>query len=446
MTKPLKKQHRRLSAFQYIVIGFAGVILAGTLLLMLPVASQSRTFTPFGDALFTAVSATCVTGLVVRDTASTWSYFGQAVILILIQIGGLGVVTVAASLSMISGRKINLLQRSTMMESISANQVGGIVKITLFVIRTALAVELSGALLLLAPFIKTYGTRGIWKAFFVSISAFCNAGFDLMGTSGEPFQSIVSFGDNPAVIIVVILLIVIGGIGFFTWDDFRENGIHLKRFRMQSKVILITSAVLIVLPSIWFFFVDFSDMTLRRRILVSLFQAVTPRTAGFNSVDFSALTGGGRAIMTVLMLIGGAPGSTAGGMKVTTIAVLFANMSATFTRKNDGVMLRRRIEPEAVKRASTVLTMYLTAFISSAIAISQIEGIPLYLCLFETASAVGTVGLTLGITPSLHIASRIILMILMYLGRVGALTLIYAALPGSHLKSDNYPREKITVG
>lgn len=445
MIKPLTKK-KKISPFQYIVLGFIGVILVGAVILMLPLSSHDRTVTPFSDALFTAVSATCVTGLVVRDTASHWSYFGQAVILTLIQIGGLGVVTTAASLSMLAGRKINLMQRDTMKESISADKIGGMVKITKFVVRTALVIETAGAAALMTPFVRRFGTAGIWKAFFTSVSAFCNAGFDLMGTEDAPFQSIVSFGNNTCVILVTSFLIISGGIGFFTWDDARTHKFHLKKYKMQSKVILATSGILILLPFLWYFFVDFSAMALKERILVSLFQAVTPRTAGFNSTDFGGLTGGGRTIMIILMLTGGAPGSTAGGMKVTTLAVLFANMSAAFTRKNDGVLMRRRIEPEAVKRASTVVTMYIFLFTISAAVISVVENIPVNLCLFETASAVGTVGLTMGITPSLHIFSRIILMILMYVGRVGALTLIYAAVPRSHIKSDTYPREKISVG
>lgn len=442
----LKNKLKRISAFQYIIFGFIGVILVGALLLMLPISSQTREVTSFADTLFTAVSATCVTGLIVQDTATHWSIFGQAIILILIQIGGLGVVTIAASLSMIAGRKINLIQRDTMAESVSAPQLGGIVKITKFILKTAFAIEFSGAALMMYPMIKKYGAIGIWKAVFVSISAFCNAGFDLMGTADAKFVSLVPFADDPIVIVIICFLIISGGIGFFTWDDIKDNGFRFHRYRMQSKAIIVTSAVLIAIPLVLYFFIDYSDEPLKQRILYSLFQAVTPRTAGFNTTDYNQLTGGGRAVMICLMLVGGAPGSTAGGMKVTTVAVLFANMTATFKRRTDGILFRRRIAPDVTKKASTVLSMYIFAFVSSAIIISNIEGLPLTTCLFETASAVGTVGLTLGITPTLGMVSRGIIILLMYLGRVGALTFIYAAVPKSSKQSDSYPHEKISVG
>ena len=441
-----RKKTKKISAFQYIILGFIGVILAGALLLMLPIASQTREVTPFADTLFTSVSASCVTGLIVLDTASHWSAFGQAVILILIQTGGLGVVTVAASLSMIAGRKINLIQRDTMAESVSAPQLGGIVKITKFIIKTAFTIELSGALLMMYPMIKKYGAAGIWKSVFVSVSAFCNAGFDLMGTAHAKFVSLTPFADDPIVVLVICFLIISGGIGFFTWDDIKDNGFRFHRYRMQSKTIIVTSAVLIAIPLLLYFFIDYSDEPLKERLLYSLFQAVTPRTAGFNTSDYTQLTGGGRAVMICLMLTGGAPGSTAGGMKVTTVAVLFSNMVATFRRREDGIIFRRRISPDITKKAPTVLFMYILAFVSSAIIISDIEGLPLTDCLFETASAVGTVGLTLGLTPSLGMISRGILIVLMYLGRVGALTFIYAAVPKSDKQSDSYPHERISVG
>ena len=251
---------RRITPFQLIIMGFAGVILLGSLVLMLPLSSRSGTVIPFGDALFTATSAVCVTGLVVQDTASYWSGFGQAVILLLIQIGGLGVITVAASFALLSGRKISLMQRSAMQEAIAAPQMGGIVRLTGFILRMTLTIEGIGALVMLPVFCHDYGARGVWMAVFHSISAFCNAGFDLMGTQEAPYVSLMGYASHPIINVTIMLLIVIGGIGFLTWDDVRTNGIHLRRYRMQSKVILVMTTLLILFPALYFFFGEFAAL------------------------------------------------------------------------------------------------------------------------------------------------------------------------------------------
>ncbi len=439
------KRKFSLSSFQLIILGFAAAILVGALLLMLPISSKDRAATPFGDALFTATSAGCVTGLVVRDTATHWSAFGQAVILILIQIGGLGVVTVAASLSMMAGKKLSLKQQSTMQESISAPKIGGVAKFTGFVVRTTFIIEFIGAALLMPVMCSRFGVSGVWKSFFHSISAFCNAGFDLFGTPDGKYQSLTSFSGDAYVNTVIMLLIVIGGIGFLTWEDVAKHKFRIKRYRMQTKVVLVTSAILIILPAVFFFFSEYSASPIGERTASSLFQSVTARTAGFNTRDLSSLSGAGRIVFIVLMLIGGSPGSTAGGMKTTTAAVLFSSLVAVVRRRDDTHFFGRRADQSVVKNAAAILVMYLTLFLAGGCAISMIDGIPVGACLFETASAVGTVGVTLGITPSLGVASRIIVMILMFLGRVGALTLVYAALSGGKAAS-RYPLENITVG
>ena len=441
-----ERQNRRLTTFQSIILGFAGVILAGTVLLMLPVSSKSGTAATFGDALFTATSAVCVTGLVVRDTAGYWSGFGQAVILALIQIGGLGVVTVAASFALLSGRKISLQQRSTMQEAITAPKMGGIVRLTGFILKMTFLFEAAGALALTPVFCKEYGIRGVWMAVFHSVSAFCNAGFDVMGTKDAPFSSLTSYTGRPAVNVTVMLLIVIGGIGFLTWEDVRTNRFRFSRYRMQSKVILVTSAVLIVAPAVFFFFAEFKRLQMNERVLASLFQAVTPRTAGFNTADLTSMSSAGRAVLVGLMLIGGSPGSTAGGMKTTTAAVLAANAVTVFRRKEDPHFFGRRLESSAVRNASTILLLYLVLFTGGGIVISLAEGLPVGACLFEAASAIGTVGLSMGITPALGAVSRTVLILLMFFGRVGGLTLIYAALSGTKRVSYKLPQERITVG
>ena len=446
MPEEIIHQKHRLSSFQIIISGFVGVILLGALLLMLPVSTTEGCITPFNETLFTATSAVCVTGLVVQDTGSYWSGFGQAVILALIQIGGLGVVTVAASFALLSGRKISLMQRSTMQDAISAPKVGGVVRLTQFILRGTFLIELLGAAAMLPVFCRDYGWRGIWMAVFHSISAFCNAGFDILGTENNLYPSLTGYTGSPIINITIMLLIMIGGIGFLTWDDICEHKWHFHRYRVQSKVILVITGFLIVMPAAFFFFEDFSALPTGTQLLVSFFQSVTTRTAGFNTVALSAMSGASKGIMILLMLIGGAPGSTAGGMKTTTLGVLLANAVATFRQRDNAQFFKRRIDCNTVKTASTILTMYLTLFFGGGIFISVYEHLPLSDCLYETSSAVGTVGLTLGITPQLHIPSQIVLIILMYLGRVGGLTLIYATLSGKKAGNAKLPQEKITVG
>ena len=445
MSKHIGFQNK-LSSFQIIILGFAGVIVLGALLLMLPISTQNGVVTPFSKTLFTATSAVCVTGLVVFDTASYWSGFGQLIILIMIQIGGLGVISVASFLSMLAGRKISLMQRQTMQNALSAPQMGGIVKLTRFIFLVSFAIEGIGALLLMPVFMTKYGIRGIWMAVFHSVSAFCNAGFDLMGNQTGQYSSLTSFAGSGYVTLVICLLIMIGGIGFLTWKDIAVKKTHFKEYSMQTKVILVTTAILIVIPAVFFFFSDFAKEPLKDRICMSVFQAVTPRTAGFNTADLNKMSDAGRSVMMLLMLIGGSPGSTAGGMKTTTIAVWFANAIAVFRKRQNANCYGRRIDDGTVKNASAILFMYVFFSMLSAIIISITDGIPMQMGMFETFSAIGTVGLTLGITPTLSAVSRFVLILLMFFGRVGGLTIIYAAFSQKDASTLKYPMENITVG
>ena len=435
-----------LSSFQIIIFGFISVIMIGTILLMLPFSSRAGVVTSFEDSLFTAVSAVCVTGLVVVDTASYWSFFGQAVIIVLIQIGGLGVITVASLMTMLAGRKIGLMQRQTMQNAISAPQVGGIVKLTRFIIKISFLVELMGAALLMPVFVPEYGLKGVWMSVFHSVSAFCNAGFDLMGDKSGKFSSLTSFSGNIYLGIVIALLIIVGGIGFITWQDIGEKKASFKEYRMQTKVILVTTAILVIVPTVIFYFTEFSGLPAGERFITSFFQAVTPRTAGFNTADLTKMTDVGQGMIMVLMLIGGSPGSTAGGMKTTTVAILYANTIAVFGNKSSANIFGRRIEDDVVKSASTILFMYVTFAMSAAAVISLIEGIPMETSLFETFSAIATVGLTLGVTPSLSVFSHLILVLLMFFGRVGGLTIIFAAFSNKDKSILKYPTESIIAG
>ena len=440
------KLKRRLSSFQIILLGFAGVILLGAFLLTLPISSKAREWTSFIDALFTSTSAVCVTGLVVFDTATHWSIFGQIVILLMIQIGGMGVVTIAVSIAVISGKKIGLFSRETMKNAISAPNVSGIVRLTGFIIKGIFLIELIGALVMMPVFCIDYGAEGIWLAVFHSVSAFCNAGFDIMGTKSGEFSSITRYSAQPVINITVMLLVIIGGIGFLVWEDVCKHKWRIREYRTQSKVVLIVTASLIVLPAIYFFFFEFGDLPVGKRILASLFQSITTRTAGFNTVNLTAISDTGLYLMIILMLIGGSPGSTAGGMKTTTIAVLFSSAFSVFRKKDNAELMKRRVDDETVKTASAIFIMYITLFLLGGMVISAIEKLPITVCLYETASAVGTVGLTLGITPTLKVASRLILILSMFFGRVGGMTLIYAAFGANKKQAAKLPTDTIAVG
>lgn len=438
-------QKQRAKTYQIIIVCFLLLIFIGTILLCLPISANNHAPTNFFDALFTAVSASCVTGLVVKDTATHWSMFGQFIILIMIQIGGMGVITVALTIISITGKKIGMMERTTMQESVGAPRARGIIRLTSFIIKTSLIIEAIGTVLLFPQFFKDFGLfKGIWYSIFHSISAFCNAGFDLMGIRG-PFSSFVSYNGNLLVNAVIMLLIVVGGIGFITWDDLKTNKFNFKKYSLQTKIILIATIILIIVPSIYFFMFEYRGVRMPERILMSLFQSITCRTAGFNTSNIAAMDESGAFIMIILMLIGGCPGSTAGGMKTTTIAVLFLAAISVYQRKKEVQTHNRRISDDTIRGAGAILFMYLTVFILGAIIISRVEDLPLMSCLFESASAIGTVGLSFGITPSLGVISRLILMLLMFLGRVGGLTLIYAAVPDDTSLLSK-PLEKLSVG
>ncbi len=442
---------RHMNPPRIVLFGFAAVILIGSLLLMLPFASKTGESTPFLKALFTATSATCVTGLAVYDTFTHWTGFGQAVILLLIQIGGMGVVTIAVALSIISGKKISLRQRWIMQESISAPHVGGILRQTRFILKTAFCIEALGALALSFRFVPMFGIgRGLWFAVFHSVSAFCNAGFDLMGVS-KPFSSMTAFTGDPLVVITLSLLIVSGGIGFLTWGDIRDKGLRFRRYSVQSRIVLVFSAALLVGG-----FVCYEGEFLHNpgtvssggeRFLAALFQTVTTRTAGFNTVALDSLSSGSKLITIMLMLVGGATGSTAGGLKINTLAVLVLTMISAFRGKASAEGFGRRLSAATIRNAVAIFLLYLLLFIGGGLLICLADGIPLMGAMFEAASAAATVGLSLGYTPALSAVSHVLLIALMYFGRVGGLTLMYAVVEQDRLGSAvRLPEETVAVG
>jgi len=436
----------RISSFQWILGGFLAVILAGTGLLMLPAASASGQAALFSEALFTAASAVCVTGLVVRDTATFWSPFGKSVILLLIQTGGLGVVTMATLLTVLAGRPVSLRQKSILKDSVSAFQTGGIIRFTRFMLLVTLGAETVGALCMFPVFAGEFGpAKGAGMAVFHSVSAFCNAGFDLMGERAA-FSSLTWYADSVPVNLTIMGLIIVGGIGFHTMEEMGEHRFHISRYSLQSKMILAAGGLLMFIPAVLFWFFEYEGLPAAPRLLASLFQSVTTRTAGFNTMDFGKMSEPAQLLVILLMITGGAPGSTAGGIKTTTVAVLAVSAVSVFRRRDTDVAFGRRIPVSAVRNAAAILAVYGAVFLLTAALICRAEHLSLLPCMFEAASAIGTVGLSLGITPGLGTFSRMLLVFLMIFGRVGGLTLVYAAIPSVGVEYARYPEESVNVG
>ena len=450
MLEPFWKS-TRVSPARIIIFAFLLLILLGTVLLMLPFSTREWGGASFTDALFTATSATCVTGLVGHDTATYWSEFGQLVILLLIQVGGMGVVTMAVAIFIFSGKRISLKQRWVMQESISAPQVGGIVRMTGFILKTAFTIEGVGALILAFRFCTEFGLgRGLWYAVFHSVSSFCNAGFDLMGAKA-PFASLTGYAGDIAVNVTIMLLIVVGGLGFLTWQDISTRHFRFREYRLQSKLILVTTAGLLLVAFLFFLLYEFrlpqwDSLSPTEKVLAAMFQSVTPRTAGFNTVDLARMSEPSQLLTILLMLTGGSPGSTAGGFKTTTFAVLVLSAIAVFKKRRSAQCYGRRVQDGALQSACAIFLLYLLFFLMGGILICCIDQVPLMDALFEAASAIGTVGLSLGGTARFSLPCRMILVFLMYFGRVGGLTMIYAFTANNRAVSSQFPQEPVTVG
>ena len=450
--KPKLSVWQSMSPMKLILSGYCLIILLGTLLLALPIATKGPGGTPITDCFFTATSATCVTGLVRYDTFTHWTVFGQWVILGLIQIGGMGFMTIAIFVMVFSKRKISLSQRSIMQNSISAPQIGGIVRMAKFIAYGTLIIEGAGAVLLSFSFIPRFGTlKGIYFSVFHSISAFCNAGFDLMGgTSGE-FSSLTGMVGNWYVNSIIMLLIIVGGLGFFVWHDIGRKRFRFRNLNLQSKMVLTISFGLVFLGAITIFLLErghemFQGMTMGEQVLSSLFQSVSARTAGFNTADLAAMTDGGKFIMICLMFIGGSTGSTAGGIKTTTFWVLCISVLTTFRRKKNVEAFGRRMEENITRTASCVFMTYLILTATAAVIISAVEGLPILTTLFESVSAMATVGLSFGITPEVGMLSKLLLAFLMLCGRVGSITMLLAFSSDKRVTTSKLPLEKVQVG
>lgn len=434
-----------------VALGFLILIAAGTILLMLPVSSRQPGSTGFTDALFTATSASCVTGLVVADTYTHWTLFGQIVIICLIQIGGLGFLTILTMFSMLFHRKIGLKERSFLQESVNTMYIGGIVRLIKKILIGTFIIEFLGAVILATRFIPEMGVGiGIYNSVFTAISAFCNAGFDLMGRF-EEYSSLTMFRDDIIVNTAVVMLILIGGIGFFVWDDITVNKLRITRYKLHTKLVLIATLVLVIFGTAAFYIFEnnnvLEELKIHHKLTASVFMAVTPRTAGFNTVDIAAMTPAGKMLTIMFMFIGGNPGSTAGGIKTTTTVILFLSVWSSLRNHNEINVMKRRLESDALKRAAAVVTINITLILISELLICAAQpSLDLTDVTIEVFSAIDTVGMSTGVTRELNTFSRYIIIFLMYCGRVGSLS--FALLFTEH-KSPNTvqnPVEKINIG
>lgn len=430
---------------QTIAVGFVAIILAGAVLLSLPIASADGAGTPFLTAFFTATSATCVTGLVVVDTATHYSLFGQLVIMMLIQLGGLGYMTVATLMAMVVGRRIGLRERLILQEAHNLYTVGGVVRFTRMVLMVTLAVEAAGALLLALRWVPDFGLiKGVYFGIFHSISAFNNAGFDLMGN----FRSLTAYAADAAVNLTVAALIIVGGLGFTVLTDLPRP----KRLTLHAKVVLTTTAILIGVGTLLVLLMEFSNqatlgpLPLGGKVLAAFFQSVTPRTAGFNTVGIGKLYEPTLMLLIALMFIGASPGGTGGGIKTTTFVAPLAVIVSMLRGRPDPELFRRRLHPLVIYKSVTIALGAVAFVIAMATALSFVEPVSFIAALFEVVSAFATVGLSTGITPSLHTAGRILIMLTVFTGRVGLLTVAFALTRRQQPANFRYPEERIIVG
>jgi len=435
---------RNLSAPQLLVASFLTVIFAGSLLLCLPWSSQTPT--RYVDALFTSTSAVCVTGLVVVDTGTHWTYFGQIIIMLLIQIGGLGVMSFAGLFAFLMGRKIFLRERLLMQQSINASAVGGIVKVFRYLLGFTFSVEAIGTLILAIRWTPLMGLKkALWFGLFHSVSAFNNAGFDLFGD----FKSLTGFSADITVNLVISSLIIIGGLGFYVcYELFHLR--HMKDFSLHSKVVLRTTIILILTGTVILFASEshhaFKDMPLGTKLLAAYFQSVSPRTAGFNTIDLNSLLLSSQLLIIFLMFIGASPGSTGGGVKTTTLALIGATVISQLKGKKDTEIMERRIESNDIYQAVTVVILALMVLFLIIYILTLTEPDSLIKIAFEVASALGTVGLSLGLTTSLSGIGKILIILTMFLGRVGPLTLGFALAYKKKQPEIHFARGKIMIG
>lgn len=441
-----RKLHAKFNPPAILAIGFGSLILLGSILLNLPIATNSGEKIGYINALFTSASAVCVTGLVVVNTAEFWSLFGKVVIISLIQIGGLGFMTMATVVALVLGKRIRLKERLAIKEQLNQETMSGLVRLTKYVIYVTLSIEFIGALLLSTKFIPLYGwSKGIWFSIFHSISAFCNAGFDITGNSLVPFvnDGIINF--------TISSLIILGGLGFSVYIDiFRHR--KFGKFSVHSKLVTFMTVILLALGAILFLLIEYNNpatignLERNTKVIASSFQSVISRTAGFNSVNIGAIKDTSTFLLIILMFIGGSPGSTAGGIKTTTFGVIAITAISTIRGENDVVIFKKRISEEVIKKSLAIVFISITLIVVVSFILTLTEDLMFLDLLFETTSAFATVGLSRGITPSLSNLGKVIILITMYIGRVGPLTMAFALSNRSGQKKFRYSEGNIIVG
>lgn len=446
------KNSRKLRTEQLIVLTFLGLVLAGAVLLTMPVSSRSGESSGFLTALFTATSSTCVTGLVLADTYTRWSSFGQVVIICLIQVGGLGFMSMISVFFFLLHRKIGLKQRLIMAQGFSLNDVDGVVKLVRTVLLWTAVIELAGALILTLRFLPEYGLpKAVKWGMFHSVSAFCNAGFDIFGEL-RPGSSLGLFVRDPVVNITIIALIVTGGLGFYVWTELGKR-LHGGRFSVHTKLVLVITAILLVGGTALFACLEWNNpdtigsFSTGDKLLAAAFQSTTCRTAGFAALDQGALTESSKALSVLLMLIGGSAGSTAGGVKTVTVGILFLSLLSAARGRSKLTVFGRGIGADQVRQAMTVMGLMLTLAFFGGIFLCAANNLPFLDCLYETASALGTAGLTTGVTPLVGTASRLLLIVFMFFGRVGIMTISFGFLLGDPAEERfQYAETKVLIG
>ena len=450
-----RKSTSKLNPSQMMVVGFAAVILIGAILLSLPIATQTGERTSFLDSLFTATSAVCVTGLVVVDTATHWNFFGQIVIIILIQTGGLGFMTITTLFSLIVKKRINLKERLLIQESLNQIDLSGLVKLTRYILLMTFVIEGIGALILSTVFIPQFGfIRGSWYSIFHAISAFCNAGFDLMGNVTGPYSSLMYYVNNTTITLAISALIILGGLGFPVILDIVKNK-KISKLNMHSKIVLISTSILIVVGMLFILIVEYKNvgtlgnLSLKGKILASLFQSVTIRTAGFATIDLTILHQATLFIMMIFMFVGASPASTGGGVKTTTIAVLILTVKSFLLGKEDIEVFGRRITSSTVRKSVGIFFVGVLAVLTGILLIVLIEPkFDLLEASFEVVSALATVGLSIGGSSNLTFIGKLLIVIYMFMGRVGLLTIFLALVAKNTVNKQQirYPEGRIIVG
>ena len=452
----IKKMKLALSTTKVILLSFLGVILLGSLLLVLPISSANGESVSYLDALFTATTSTCVTGLVTLPTVSTWSLFGQIVILVLIQIGGLGVITIISGFMLLLNRKMGIGERLLIQDSFNLNTMSGLAEFIKKVLLGTLIIEGCGALLCMFVFVPEFGAKGIWISIFHSVSAFCNAGIDIIAE-----DSLCKYATNPLINIVTSMLIILGGLGYIVWWDLirvmktrsKKNRKVFKHLTLHSKIAIIATLLLIVVGAVFIFAFEYhnpqtiGNMSLFDKVQVSLFQSVTTRTAGFASVPQENLTDASSVISLFLMLIGGSPVGTAGGVKTVTMVVLLCSAFATIRNKDHATLFGRRISEDSIKKALAVVVAFVTICTISCILLLATSNASLLDVVYETVSATATVGLSRNMTASLNTFGKIIVIITMYFGRVGPISLAVAfGRKNENQNAITEPVENISIG